>query len=62
MKFTEVKDMTVDELRKKEVSLRSDLTELKLKHAMGQMANPLTIRLQRRDLARVKTALASKLK
>jgi len=62
MNFSEIKDLTVEELRKRERSVRGELVELKLKHTMGQVSNPIEIRQKRRDVARVKTALASKLK
>ncbi len=62
MKFAELKDMTVDELRKKEKTFRTDLFDTKMKHSMGQVANPLEIRAMRRSIAKVKTALSAKLK
>jgi len=62
MDFAEIKDLTVEELRKRQSTIRTELTEMKLKHSMGQVANPLEIRARRRDVARVKTALALKLK
>lgn len=62
MKFSEFKDMTVDELRKKEKSLREELFETKMKHSLGQVSNPLEIRHARRGIAKVKTALSAKLK
>ena len=62
MKFTEIKDMTVDELRKKEKVLREELFETKMKHSLGQVSNPLQIRHVRRQIAQVKTALSVKLK
>lgn len=62
MDFSEIKDLTVDELRKRESTLRGELTELKMKHSMGQVANPIEIRFRRRDIAKIKSALSSKLK
>ena len=62
MKFKDLKDMTVEELRKKEKTFRTDLFDTKMKHSMGQVANPLQIRDIRRSVARVKTALSAKLK
>ena len=62
MKYQDIKDLTVEELRKRESLSRAEMTEIKLKHMMGQVANPLEIRQRRRDIARMKTALASKLK
>jgi large subunit ribosomal protein L29 len=62
MKFVDIKDLTVDELRKRERTLRQDWTETRLKHSLGQVTNPLKIREFRRDVARIKTALGAKLK
>jgi large subunit ribosomal protein L29 len=62
MKFTELKDLTVDELRKKEKEMRTDLFDTSMKHKLGQVTNPLQIRSVRRDIARVKTALSAKLR
>jgi large subunit ribosomal protein L29 len=62
MKFAELKDMTVDELRKKEKSARTELFDTTMKHSLGQVSNPLEIRHLRRDIARVKTALSAKLR
>lgn len=61
MKFSDIKDMTVEELRKKERALRVDLFETKMKHSLGQINNPLSIRYLRKDIAKVKTALSTKL-
>jgi large subunit ribosomal protein L29 len=61
MKFKDIQDLTVEELRKREVSTRTDLFDMKMKHSLGQLGNPLQIRKMRKDVARVKTALSSKL-
>jgi large subunit ribosomal protein L29 len=61
MKFEEIKDLTGDELRKKQMQLRDELFEMRMKHSLGQVGNALEIRARRRDLARVITALNMKL-
>lgn len=61
MKFKDIQDLTVEELRKREASTRTELFDMKMKHSLGQMGNPLQIRKQRRDVARIKTALSAKL-
>ncbi len=61
MKFSEIRDLTVDELRKREKTMRTDLFDMKMKHTLGQVGNPLQIRALRKDIARVKTALSVKL-
>ena len=61
MKFSEISDLTVEELRKRELAMSEELFETKIKHSLGQVNNPLKIRELRRDIARVKTALSVKL-
>jgi large subunit ribosomal protein L29 len=61
MKFTEIKDLTVEELRVRQQQLREELFSLKMKHSLGQVNNPVEIRSKRRDLARVLTAMTAKL-
>ena len=61
MKYSEIKDLTVEELRKRIKAMREDLFEAKMKHSLGQMADPVSIRYKRKDIARVETALNSKL-
>lgn len=61
MKYVEIKDLTVEELRKRLGTLKGDLFEAKMKHSLGQLNNPLLVRQARRDVARVQTALNEKL-
>lgn len=60
MNYNEVKDLTVEELRKRLVGQREELFEIKMKASLGQVNNPLEIRSRRRDLARILTALSQK--
>lgn len=61
MKFADIKELTSSELRKRVVQLRGELFEARMKHTLGQLGNPVEIRLKRKDLARLKTALTMKL-
>lgn len=61
MKFKEIKDLTVEELRKREKALKSEMFLVKMKHALGQVSNPLLVRSLRRDIAKVKTSINQKL-
>ncbi len=61
MKYTEIKDLTVDELVKRKAKLAEEMFVARMKHSLGQLGNPLEIRGSRRDMARINTALASKL-
>lgn len=61
MKFSDVRDLTVEELRKREKQMSEELFETTMKHSLGQVSNPLQIRALRRDIARIKTAVSAKL-
>jgi large subunit ribosomal protein L29 len=56
MKYTELSDLTRDELHQKEVELQDELFKLRLRQASTQLENPMRIRQIRRDIARIQTA------
>jgi large subunit ribosomal protein L29 len=60
MKYTDVKELSVTELRKKRSAMRGELFEARMKNQLGQLGNPLEIRQIRKDLARLNTALVQK--
>ncbi|HLC18532.1 MAG TPA: 50S ribosomal protein L29 [Thermodesulfobacteriota bacterium] len=60
MKTSEVRDMTIDEIKTKEGELRRELFNLRMRHTTGQLENPLKLRLLRKDIARMKTVIAEK--
>jgi large subunit ribosomal protein L29 len=62
MNAKELKDLTVDELKVKERDLYDQLFKLRFQAATAQLEKPATIRLVRRDLARVKTFIKMKSK
>jgi large subunit ribosomal protein L29 len=57
MTATELRDLSVDELRQKEHDLEDQLFRMRIQKAVGQLDAPLKLRTMRRDLARVKTVL-----
>jgi large subunit ribosomal protein L29 len=61
MNFEDVKDLTVEELRKRRLSLAEEMFQLKMKHSLGQVNNPIEIRNKRKDIARIQTALSMKI-
>ncbi len=61
MKYEEIKDLTSSELRKRMVTIREELFEARMKHTLGQLASPIEIRGKRKDMARLNTALQTKL-
>jgi large subunit ribosomal protein L29 len=62
MKARELRDLNADDLRIREKDLTDQLFRLRIQKAMGHLDVPLKVRLMRRDLARVKTVLAQKLR
>jgi large subunit ribosomal protein L29 len=60
MKATDLRDLTMDELRQKEQDLDVELFNLRFQLATSQLENPMRLPLTRKDLARVKTIIAEK--
>jgi len=60
MKAKELRDLTFDELVKKEGDLKEELFNLRFRLATGQLDNPMTIKAVRKDMARVKTVIRQK--
>jgi large subunit ribosomal protein L29 len=60
MKASELRELTLDELRAKEEQLRREHFAAKVKHATGQLENTAKLRLLRRDIARVETVLRAR--
>ena len=57
---TELRELDLDELRRREKDLDDQLFRLRIQKAMGQLAAPTKLRTVRRDLARLKTVLREK--
>ena len=57
MKANELRDLTVDELKEKEMTLGQELFNLRFQKATGQLGNTAVIPKTKRDLARVKTVI-----
>ncbi len=60
MKYSEMQSLSVGDLVKKKKELIGQVFETKMKNSIGQATNPLTIRNNRRDIARINTALCAK--
>ena len=61
MKFADIKDLSAVDVNKKIREVKEKMFESKMKNAMGQLSNPSSLRGLRRDVARLKTVLTSKL-
>jgi large subunit ribosomal protein L29 len=60
MKVSEIRELTLDELRQREQDIAEELFNLKFQRATAQLENKMRIRQIRRDLARVKTIIQEK--
>lgn len=60
MKSKEIKNLNDVELGKKLQELKSELFNLRFRHASGQLENPVAIRLVKKDIARVNTEIRSR--
>lgn len=62
MKAKELREKSIEELRSSQTDLKEQLFKLRFQKATGQIQNPAKIRLVRRDIARLETILAERLK
>jgi len=60
MKAKELRDLTYEELVKKESDLQEELFNLRFRLATGQLDNPMSIKAVKKDMARVKTVIRQK--
>lgn len=60
-KFKEIRGLTQDELQRKLKENRDELLSMKMKNKLGQIANPMEIKVLRRKIAQFKTAMSQKL-
>jgi large subunit ribosomal protein L29 len=62
MKMKEITELSMDELLTKRRDLRQESLHLRLQQQSGQLEQPSRLRLLRRDVARIETALARRAK
>ena len=60
MKVSEIRELTLEELRQREQDIAEELFNLKFQRATAQLENKMKVRQVRRDLARVKTIIQEK--
>ncbi len=60
MKFADIENKSLKELIKQKQDLTSQLFEMKMKNSLGQLANPVQIRVVRKDIAKINTAIVKK--
>ena len=57
MKATEIRDLSVDEMNEKLVSLKEERFSLRFQHAVNQLDNTARLKDVKKDIARIKTVL-----
>ena len=57
MKARELRELSGDELMRKEEELKDQLFKLKFQHALGQLENAMKLKSIKKDIARIKTIL-----
>ena len=57
MKVQEIRNMSSEEIVKKIDSWEEELFNLRFQARLGQLSNPLQLRVVRRDIAKAKTVL-----
>ncbi len=57
MKYSEIEELTTQEIVEKVSETQDSLMRMKLNHTISPLENPLLIRQVRRDVAKLKTEL-----
>lgn len=57
MKVKEIRNMSSEELMKKADDLKGELFNLRFRLATGQLDNPQSIKMVKKDIARIKTII-----
>ena len=60
MKASEIRELTLEELKQREEDIAEELFNLKFQLATAQLENKMRVRQVRRDLARIKTIMREK--
>ena len=60
MKAGAYRDLTLEELLKKERDFKEELFNLRFQHSTGQLDNTARLRLVRRNIARIETIIRDK--
>ena len=56
----DLRDLSGEELLAKAADLKKEIFNLRVQQAMGQIENPMRLRLLRKDIAKTKTVLKEK--
>jgi large subunit ribosomal protein L29 len=59
-KAKDLRDLSSEELAAKAADLKKEMFNLRVQQAMGQIENPMRLRILRKDIAKTKTVLKEK--
>ncbi len=59
-KARDLRDLSGEELQSKAADLKKEIFNLRVQQAMGQIENPMRLRILRKDIAKTKTVLREK--
>ncbi len=57
MKVKELQELSIDEVKEKLSEMEEELFNLRFQANIGQLSNPVRMRIVKRDIARAKTVL-----
>ena len=57
METSEIREMSLDEMRRQEATLKETYFNLRFQHETGQLENSSTLARTRKDIARLKTVI-----
>lgn len=57
MKMSEIKKLNDSEVSKKLFDLKDELFNLRFRHKINQLENPMRLRIVKKDIARIKTLI-----
>ncbi len=60
MNARELKELTAEELLKREKDLKEEIFNLRFQHSTGQLSNTARLKQVKKDIARVETTLRQK--
>ena len=60
MKYAEIKELSVEEIKERITEEQANLTKMKFNHAVSAMENPMQIRTLRKTIAKLNTELKAR--
>ena len=60
MKYAEIKELSIEEIKERIQEEQANLTKLKFNHAVSAVENPMQIRTLRRTIAKLNTELKAR--